>query len=845
MSSGERSRFGAIILLIAALQSPGTAGAAGPPASATARQEYGPDPASVRRFGPGYRYPQAGWIVLHIEGEPYDRGVQHGRLMAPEIADYLKTIAARRSPKAPGPAWEAARTLTNALFLRRYDKEYLEEMKGTADGASAAGATFEGRPVDLLDVVAINSEIEVDFLDAALGATAEGLEGKTLRDPAAARPRRAATDHCSAFAAVGPATADGSVVFGHITMWNLAAARHFNVWLDVKPAQGHRVVMQTYPGGIQSGLDYYVNDAGLIVAETTIAQTKFDPEGVPLASRIRRALQYADSIDSAVAILSRRNNGLYSNEWLLADTKTNEIAMFELGTARSKLWRSSKKEWFGGTEGFYWGCNNAKDLDVRLETIPSVEGKPANLVFRASDRDHAWLALFAQSRGKIDADFAVRAFTTPPLAARPSLDAKFTTSAMAKELKSRALFGPPLGRTWEPTEGEKVTPGIRPLVANDWTTLTVEAPAAALDDAPVALDLAGTAKAPEPAADRDHPPAWHGTILPKSDADTWLAAAFADYEKIVAMEDALEPEDARDPIDLALFGARTRHLAATRRLGREAPLARTVADPEGHDWYEVAAGKGVLLLATLREILGAAPFAAMMDDFGRAHAGHAVEAAQFRDHAGRAAPGKPLKEFFDRWLDEAGIPGPSTGGTWAVDSFEEEPEKALIAFGTLKDARANREAADRLQRAIADRWSNVTVPIKADSELSEDDWKSHHVLLVGRPEANSAAARCSKNLPVAFGPASFALRGQTYAHAGTAVIVAAENPTNPRFEVVLFAGLGAEATWHCTSQVGGRRGGHPEVVLIVEGGSPRGMLARGPEKKLNAGARGTREVGPE
>ena len=42
--------------------------------------DFVPDPASVQRHGPGYRYPQAGWIVLHIEGEPYDRGVQHGHL---------------------------------------------------------------------------------------------------------------------------------------------------------------------------------------------------------------------------------------------------------------------------------------------------------------------------------------------------------------------------------------------------------------------------------------------------------------------------------------------------------------------------------------------------------------------------------------------------------------------------------------------------------------------------------------------------------------------------------------------------------------------------------------------
>ena len=84
-------------------------------------------------------------------------------------------------------------------------------------------------------------------------------------------------------------------------------------------------------------MDYYLNDAGLLVCETTIAQTRFDIKGMAVASRIRQALQYADSIDKAVEILKEDNNGLYTNEWLLADIKTNEIAMFELGTHKSKL----------------------------------------------------------------------------------------------------------------------------------------------------------------------------------------------------------------------------------------------------------------------------------------------------------------------------------------------------------------------------------------------------------------------------------------------------------------------------------------------------------------------------
>ena len=116
-------------------------------------------------------------------------------------------------------------------------------------------------------------------------------------------------------------------------------------------------------------MDWYINDAGIVLTETTIRQTRFNPNGLSIGSRSRRAMQYGDSIDSVVKLLGDDGNGLYTNEWLLADMKTNEIALFELGTKTSRLMRSSKNEWFGGTTGFYWGNNNVKDLDVRLETI--------------------------------------------------------------------------------------------------------------------------------------------------------------------------------------------------------------------------------------------------------------------------------------------------------------------------------------------------------------------------------------------------------------------------------------------------------------------------------------------
>src|SRR5262249_33184829 len=136
---------------------------------------FSPDPRSVQREGRGYRYPQAGWIVLHVEGEPYERGYQHGKLLSSEIAAYIKCFASQQSSKSPEDGWKLTRTLVNALFLRRFDPEYLEEMKGIADGAASAGAKAFDRKIDLVDIAALNCWAEIETLDGALEATPNGL----------------------------------------------------------------------------------------------------------------------------------------------------------------------------------------------------------------------------------------------------------------------------------------------------------------------------------------------------------------------------------------------------------------------------------------------------------------------------------------------------------------------------------------------------------------------------------------------------------------------------------------------------------------------------------------------
>src|SRR5579884_1925936 len=209
-----------------------------------------------------------------------------------------------------------------------------------------------------------------------------------------------------------------------------------------------------------------------------------------------------------------------------------------------------------------------------------------------------------------------------------------------------------------------------------------------------------------------------------------------------------------------------------------------------------------------------------MDEFGRTFAGKPVSTKEFLAFVeGRA--GKPVAGLAKTWLEGAGLPD-DKGGSFSVETFQAELERTLIVFGTGDETAMNREAAERLQKAIVQRHSNFTVPVKADSDVTEDDLKNHHLLLIGRPDCNSVTRRCRDALPVAFGTRSFVVREEAYAHAGSAVAAAAENPLNRRYSVVVIAGLSPGATLRAAPLLPAQRAA--EIVVFPDGGGVRSTV---------------------
>jgi len=746
-------------------------------------QDEWPAGGAVETFGPAFRYPAAGWIYLHIEGKPYDRGYQHGYLMAREIPEYLARCAYDLGGKPEQQSWDHFRTTANALFLRGFDIEILEEMRGIADGANAHGAKWLNRKLDLTDIVVANVEIELSTLQDAVRVTPTGLESLGLDLPGYAKAlnKEPKVDRCSAFAATGPATRDGKMVIGHVTWSSQTMAEQTNVMLDIKPETGHRMLMQSYPGGIESGTDWYENDAGVVLTETTLGQTPFKIQGTPVAFRARRASQYGGNIDEVIRELGTHNNGLYTNEWLIGDAKTNEIAMYELGTDHTRLWRSSRNEWFGETPGFYWGDNNTKDLTINLEYQPDPQGASTYIPYVPAVRDMAWQDLYHKYKGQIDEQFGFLAFRSAPLIALTTMDAKVATTDMAKGMMVWAEMGRPNESAWPaPQVNPGPNLGLFPAGYHLFSAQPSESLLTAAHENETAR-LAGKAADSNPAekSKEDYTDRlWKGWLLPASDADTWFVAGSAAYYSVL---------DSKDP-DQAFEAERIRYRGL--KLAADNPKTR----------FQLEQAKGALFLDQLRRKVGDDAFFKLMRDYFAANTTKKVTAQSFLDKAGVRF------DFVE----------PGEGPAYFPGDIIPRLKSAVIVYGTLAEAGTNRYAAEQLQARYRDR-EQVDVATRKDFETSDEDLRHRDVIFMGRPETNEALARWADKVGLHYQGAEFEMDGEKHASERDSLVMAASNPLDASHMVLVFAG---NDPLHTVEALKTEKSQTPYVVLKDTSDSP-------------------------
>ncbi|HYT73102.1 MAG TPA: M1 family aminopeptidase, partial [Vicinamibacterales bacterium] len=201
---------------------------------------------------------------------------------------------------------------------------------------------------------------------------------------------------------------------------------------------------------------------------------------------------------------------------------------------------------------------------------------------------------------------------------------------------------------------------IRALVRNPRTILQPDTPAETKANGTRPIDMAEkVGQYPKSLGVAGHPttvPAWHGTILPKSDADLWLASSFAEFERLVAMENAYRAEnnggDLNNHQKLRMALERNRfRTECSATLGGDGGFSLAAIKPatDSADWYHRATGRGVLVLHELRGLLTPTVFDKAMEEFGTNNAGKAVPTGEFRELMEKAGKRK-LNEFFDAWV---------------------------------------------------------------------------------------------------------------------------------------------------------------------------------------------------
>jgi hypothetical protein len=404
-------------------------------------------------LGQAYRHQKHGWIFLHVEGSPRACGFQHGYLLSREITESLRvTRALWEHGSAVEWAWLVAKAGT--LIEPGVDARNLAEVDGLVEGLQAAGVA-----TSRAEMLTYNAWFELDWYWWPMEKKKMGSE--------APQPVR---QSCSAFIATGRQTADGNVVLGHNSMVDYPEAAA-NIILDIRPDQGHRILMQAWPGWIHSGTDFFVTDAGLVGAETTLGSfERYAEHGIPEFARMRRATQDAGSIAEWCEIMKRGNNGGYANAWLLGDVRSGEIARLELGLKCTAL--ETKRD------GFFLGSNLAEDLKLlRFET----DANDSDIRLSSVARRVRWKRLMAEHAGRIDLKRA-RAFEADhydsfhrkvnpgsrtlcghyelegqfwggwpagPFAPAGTFDAKVVDAGMARAMSFEARWGSACGRSFD------------------------------------------------------------------------------------------------------------------------------------------------------------------------------------------------------------------------------------------------------------------------------------------------------------------------------------------------------------------------------------------------------------
>lgn len=219
----------------------------------------------LAREGKGYLERVGGLLVLHVKGTPYEMGYQHGRLLREHIRELVKSMVDEKGSQQialPGiGAKTRVRDIVAALFKAQrpfYRDRFIAELKGLADGAALPER----------DVCVANHIPELF--------------------------------HCSGFALMGKATADGEVYHGRVLDYSTDSRLQEHAVVIIAEPEGQNAFANVSFAGFIGSVTG-LNDEGVAIGEMGGGGQLFWA-GEPMSFLVRRVLEETASLEQALEV---------------------------------------------------------------------------------------------------------------------------------------------------------------------------------------------------------------------------------------------------------------------------------------------------------------------------------------------------------------------------------------------------------------------------------------------------------------------------------------------------------------------------------------------------------------
>jgi hypothetical protein len=342
----------------------------------TARARRLPD-SRQRRLMNGARIERHGGLTaIVLSGSPYEMGYQQGALARELIHGYRRAAYDYVLPQVPGPKRLGKPLLFHYAsgYWPTIPAELQEEMKGIADGAGV-------HPIEVLVSAAIWEVLLVSG--------------------------------CSEFAAVGPVTADGSLLHGY--NYDLMRPEHaliqpYLAAIFFRPAAGIPFFTVNTVGSV--GANAGMNQAGISVAwDNTYLRDKELVQGValpavPFIITLRRLLQYAHSLDEAITIVTGSLPRPLADIIIIGSAREGRAVALETAGHRFAV-----REMEGGA---IWSTNCFRSDELAAyDRRGDGSGLDEASAWQTFPRFFAYRELFAAHRGRLDPELAASLLRDP------------------------------------------------------------------------------------------------------------------------------------------------------------------------------------------------------------------------------------------------------------------------------------------------------------------------------------------------------------------------------------------------------------------------------------------------